>query len=218
MDKSIAWPSLSELPENTITPRDYEYEQLRRTDVATLIALIGEWHPDIKVGTGKAFIDSEFYDRRVSYLGESQKDVIVYVGKHEGIIVCALCLELNPEARVLHSRLGVCAPAHRGTGATLFARYVVDALAAKMGLVMAYSYVTTKSKAMQQFTERAGFHPVGILQFSDIELNSDGKPMHVTEAIYAKYYGALDDLSPLSPDTMTPALQRVWEVVSSDAT
>lgn len=211
-----SWPALTDLPENTITPAEYTYEQLSRGDIQRLCELIRLWYPDISVGSGKKYIDPQFYALKAYFTGEETKDTIVYVGRHDGEIVCALCLELDRDALTLHSRYGVCAPAHRGTGATLFAAYIVDALAQVMGIVMAYSYVTIKTKAMQQFTERAGFEPVGILRFSDVELDNNGETQHVTEAVYAKYFKSLDALQPVSTSNMTPKLKRLWNALYAE--
>ncbi|WP_123413546.1 hypothetical protein [Pseudomonas brassicacearum] len=213
MIKHASWPLLTELPKNTITPVDYNYEQLERRDIDTLCELIESWYPDISVGSGKKYIDPQFYGTKVYFSGEDTKDVIVYIGRYGEDIVCALCLEVDRDALTLHSRYGVCAPMHRGTGATLFAAYVVDALAQAMGIAMAYSYVTMKSKAMQQFTERAGFEPVGILRFSDVELDENGEIQHVTEAVYAKYFKEIETLQSVSETNMTPKLKRLWNLL-----
>ena len=213
MIKHPSWPPLTELPKNTITPAEYSYEQLKRSDIELLCELIKSWYPDISVGSGKKYIDPRFYGTKVYFPGEETKDVIVYIGRHGEEIVCALCLEVDRDALTLHSRYGVCAPQHRGTGATLFAAYIVDALAQPMGIAMAYSYVTMKSKAMQQFTERAGFEPVGILRFSDVELDEHGEIQHVTEAVYAKYFKEIETLQSVSEANMTPKLKRLWDVL-----
>ncbi|AZF32156.1 hypothetical protein C4J89_2681 [Pseudomonas sp. R4-35-07] len=213
MIKHASWPLLTELPKNTITPTEYNYEQLERNDIDLLCALIKSWYPDISVGSGKKYIDPRFYEAKVYFSGEETKDVIVYIGRHGEEIVCALCLEVDRDALTLHSRYGVCAPAQRGTGATLFAAYIVDALAQAMGIAMAFSYVTMKSKAMQQFTERAGFEPVGILRFSDVELDENGEVRHVTEAIYAKYFKEAITLQSVSETNMTLKLKRLWDVL-----
>lgn len=213
MIKHPSWPPLTELPKNTITPAEYSYEQLRRCDIELLCELIKSWYPDIRVGSGKKYIDPRFYGTKVYFPGEETQDVIVYIGRHGEEIVCALCLEVDRDALTLHSRYGVCAPQHRGTGATLFAAYIVDALVQPMGIAMAYSYVTMKSKAMQQFTERAGFEPVGILRFSDVELDEHGQIQHVTEAVYAKYFKEVETLQRVSEVNMTPKLKRLWDVL-----
>jgi hypothetical protein len=207
------WPVLTDLPKNTLTPPDYNYEQLQRSDIDHLCELIKSWYPDISVGSGRKYVDPQFYATQAHFSGEEAKDIIVYIGRYRTEIVCALCLEIDRDAMTLHSRYGVCAPAHRGTGATLFAAYIVDALAEVMDIAMAYSYVTMKSKAMQQFTERAGFEPVGILRFSDVELDEQREARHVTEAIYAKYFKPTASLQNVSDTNMTPKLKRLWDLL-----
>ena len=206
----LAWAKLDELAPNTITPPGYTYHALRRDDIAELCRLIKLWHPDMQVGSGSHYVDPDFYENHVALDGVGNKENIVYVGTFEGDIVSAMALQIHADAMTLYSRFGVCAPAHRGTGVTLFAGYVIDALASKMGIKMVYAHITLKNRAMQQMSERAGMRPVGILPFSDIEYNADGAPQYVAEAIYVKTYDNLSQLTPIDAANMTPALKKIW--------
>lgn len=210
---SRIWPNLDELPRNTVTPPQYHYRPISRGDVEQLAHRVQAWHPDIAAGLGKVFSDPQYYYDNVSLAGEADRNVIVYVGVYEGEMICAMCLELNPDNRTLFNKFGVCAPEHRGTGATLFAGYALDALAAKLDIAMAWGYVTTRSRGMQQMIERAGFEPVGLVKFSDIELAEGGEQRHVTEAIYAKYYKADAALEPLHKANLTPKLLALCEAL-----
>ncbi|MGB5958837.1 hypothetical protein [Pseudomonas sp.] len=207
------WPELNELPKNTVTPPQYSYRQLARSDVERLTERVKAWHPDVSVGQGKVFSDPDYYLQNVSLAGEPDKHTIVYVGVHEGEMICAMCIEINPANRTLFNKFGVCAPEHRGTGATLFAGYAIDALASKLDIAMAWGYVTTKSRGMQQMMERAGFNPVGVVQFSDIELNQHDEPQHVTEAIYTKHYERASLLEPLLKSNLTPQMQALCKAL-----
>lgn len=207
------WPDLHELPENTVTPAQYSYRQLARSDVERLSQLVRLWHPDVGVGIGRVFSDPQYYLQNVSLAGEADKDTIVYVGVYEGEMICVMCLEINLVNRTLFNKFGACAPQHRGTGATLFAGYAIDALAAKLDIAMAWGYVTTKTRGMQQMVERAGFNPVGVVKFSDIELNAEGEQRPVTEAIYAKYYKQHDALEPIREANLTPKLRALCQAL-----
>lgn len=213
MQHDRIWPALSALPTNTTSPPQYTYRQLARVDVERLAMLVKVWHPDVAVGLGKVFSDPVYYFENVSLAGEADRNIIVYVGEHEHQLVCAMCLEINLANRTLLNRFGVCAPEHRGTGATLFAGYAIDALAAALDIAMAWGYVTTKSRGMQQMMERAGFSPVGLVKFSDIELNWQGEQKYVTEAIYAKYYKQGSDLEPMLEGNLTPRLRALCETL-----
>lgn len=209
------WPSLDDLPPNTITPPGYTYQQLRRDQIQDLARLIHTWYPDISIGSGKHYVDPNFYENQVSLFSEPETDTIVYVGMYEEKIVCAMGMQYFSESNNLFSRFGVCAPEHRGTGATLFAGFAMDALAGAMKIAMVYAYVTLKNKSMQQMSERAGMRPVGILPFSDIELNNSGEAVYVAEALYVKTYEDLDTMQPISIDNLTPRLQDIFRAVRS---
>ncbi|WP_010489041.1 N-acetyltransferase [Pseudomonas sp. S9] len=204
------WPLLSDLPPDTVTPVDYAYDQLARADLPELIDGMRQWFPDLAVGAGRYYSDVSFYEQRVYLKGELERDIVVYVGRYNGRIMAAICIEKNDDNLTLLGRYGVCAPEHRRTGASLFAGYIMDALADYLGSAMAYSFVTLKSKGMQAMLERDGFRAVGILPFSDREM-IEGSVKHINEIIYAKHYIERTELLPVHYENMTVSVRRLWD-------
>ncbi|WP_339485531.1 hypothetical protein [Pseudomonas sp. EL_65y_Pfl2_R95] len=211
-----SWPLLSHLPADTATPADYIYDQLARADIPELVAGMKQWFPDLVVGIGRYYSDASFYHDRVYLKGEQERDIIVYVGRYDGRIISAICIEKNDDSCTLMGKYGVCSPEHRRSGASIFAGYIMDALAEYLGVAMAYSFVTLKSKGMQAMLERDGFKPVGILPFSDRE-KVNGTVMHVNEVIYAKRYKDRCELLPVSTDNMTNSVKQLWDTLFSGA-
>lgn len=208
------WPALDTLKPDKVTPPEYKYRSLARDEVSILCELILTWYPDISVGAGKSYTTPLFYEQEVSFSEDDGKHTIVYAGKYNGDIIGAIFLQINPASRTMYSRFAVSSPDHRGSGASLFAGYVMDALAEKMGLSMNYMHVSLKNRAMQQLVERAGFKPVGIIPFSDVELDSNRQPQHIVEALYVKTYLPPHLLLSVNPDNLTPMMQKVWMSIS----
>ena len=210
-----SWIPLHDLPADKVTPPCYHYEQLKRDDINELLSGISDWYPDIEVGSGRRYLDHSFYAEQTYLAGETVKDRITYVGKFEGKIIAAMCLELHHDSSVIYSRFGVCAPQHRRTGASLFAAYAIDAQAKGLGLAMAYCYVTLKSPAMQLMLEKAGFRPVGILPCSDREMVAPQDVKYVTEVLYCKTYAHSSEIATVAPEQMSEQVRRLWDYLQA---
>lgn len=213
----IPWPELSQLAPDTLTPPVYQWERLTRRDIPRVCSNLRLWYPDITVGSGRHFCDQAFYDTQVALAGEPDKDVIVFVGRHGGEMVAMVALEKSSDSNVLYNRVGACDPEHRGTGASGFMLYIMDALALHMGFAMVWNIVTLKSKAAQRLIERADYEPVGIVPYSDRELNGAGQINHVSEIIYVKLFKTRVPLSPVRAENMTEKVRALWESLSGQA-
>ncbi|MGY1919633.1 GNAT family N-acetyltransferase [Pseudomonas tolaasii] len=211
------WPELSQLPPDTLTPPIYQWERLAREDIAQVCAHFRRWYPDITVGSARYFCDEHFYATRVCLAGEDDRDVIVFIARHAGEMVAAVALEKNPDNNVLYNRVGACDPAHRGTGASGFMLYIMDALAVHMEFAMVWNIVTLKSRAAQRLIERADYEPVGIVPYSDRELNAGGAVTHVSEIIYVKLFKTPVPLSPISTENMTDKVRALWHSLEGQA-
>ncbi|MGY2290951.1 GNAT family N-acetyltransferase [Pseudomonas sp. SDO528_S397] len=207
----MPWPELDHLPPDPLSPPAYEWERLQRRDIAQVCANFRRWYPDITVGTARYFCDPAYYAASVCLAGEVDRDVIIFVGRYAGQIVAAVALQKNPDNHVLYNRVGACHPDHRGTGASSFMLYIMDALALHMGFAMVYNSVTLKSRAAQRLIERAHYTPVGIVPYSDRELNAAGEVNHVSEIIYVKLFHTAVPLSPVSPENMTDKVHALWQ-------
>jgi hypothetical protein len=76
------WPAAEEITEFVVLPDGYRIEQLKRTEIPTLIEAIKLWHPDIGVGTASCYLREDFYTEKVSLDREVEKDVIVVLIKY----------------------------------------------------------------------------------------------------------------------------------------
>lgn len=208
------WPPLETLRADISLPPEYKYRALSEAEIPELCKLILEWYPDISVGAGKSYITPDFYHQEVSFLEQDEKQTIVYVGRFDDRVISALFFQINPASKTMYSRFAVGAPDHRGSGASLFAVWVMDALAEKLELAMNYSYVTLKNQGMQKLMERAGFKPVGVVPFSDIELDANRQQRHIVEALYVKTYLPPELLQRIDPQNLTPLMQKVWQSIS----
>jgi len=207
----MRWATMEELRRLVPLPDGYDYEQLRRADVPELMAAIGRWHPDIKVGAGSAYLHADFYDQKVTLAGEAERDTFAVVFRHGTQMVGLWSWDREPEALAIYGRLLVIDPAHRGAGIAVSAMLGTERLARHCGAEFMYVHATLRMPQMAQALERAGYLLLGFVPGYDREVVTDGTVKRVFEAVYAKVLVPESALLRPDPQNLTPRARALFD-------
>jgi hypothetical protein len=210
------WPTIEAMSTMHRLPEGYRYEQLARAEIPALIAGIEAWHPDIAIGIGSAYLRESFYFDKVFLRGEEEKDFYVVLIQYGDELAGMGSWEREPDALTLYARLGIVAPAHRGTRIAGRSAEFTTNLARAMGAGFVYGLATLKMPHMQLAMERAGYQLLGFVPGYDREMVAPGVVKRVYEAVYAKVLVPEDEL--LRPDlaNLSPKARALWELLFPD--
>jgi hypothetical protein len=209
----MKWPGIEAMAGMHRLPDGYRYEQLKRSDIPTLIHAISKWHPDIAVGIASCYLRESFYAEKVFLRDEAEKDFYVLLIRFGHELAGIRSWEREPDALTLYARLGIIAPAHRGerlAGRTI--EFTVN-LARAMGAGFVYGMATLKVPQVQLALERADYQLIGFVPGYDRELVAPGVVKRVYEAVYAKVLVPDEELLRPSPENLTPKARALFELM-----
>ena len=209
----MKWPSTSELPALHTLPEGYRFEQLRRSEIPSLISAIAAWHPDISVGIGSCYLRESFYTDKVFLRDEIEKDFFVVLIMRGEELAGMGSWEREPDALTLYARLGIVAPKHRGQKISIRAVEFSENLARAMGAGFVYGLATLKVPSMQLALERAGYRLLGFVPGYDREVVAPGLVKRVYEAVYAKVLVPDEDLLRPDPKNLSPKARALFSVL-----
>lgn len=213
----MKWPTTDELRTLARLPDGYQFERFDRAHIASLIANIRLWHPDISVGANSGYLREDYYLNRVYFEGEVDRDIWVSLITFKGELVGVFSLEREMDSLALYGRLIIVAPAHRGAS---LAEYVVKAseiIGRSMGAAFLYTMATLKIPHAQRALESAGFRLLGFFPGYDREEVSPGVVKRVYQAVYAKLLVPADEVLLPDPKNMTPKTSALFELLFGDA-
>jgi N-acetylglutamate synthase-like GNAT family acetyltransferase len=181
----MRWCNDEEIAAQLQLPEGYSNERIRRDDVPALVKSLTDWYPDIAVGVGSAYLRQDFYDTKVSFNGEEERDIAVWIFRHLGKVVGMWSGERIRESLSIYGRLIVIAPEHRHSKLAGCVFNSSKARALAQGAEYLFGSATLKHPYTQLAFEHAGFQLVGIAPGADREVTSDGVVKRVYEAVYA---------------------------------
>lgn len=209
----MKWPMIDELPTLVPLPAGYSFEPLSRANIATLIAAIKVWHPDIAVGIASCYLREEFYHNRVFLDGEAQKDVWVVLFKFNDEVVGVWSLEREAEALAIYGRLVIVAAAHRGAKLAGSVMMGSEDMGRWMGAQFLYGMATLKTPYGQRALERAGYRLLGFFPGYNREQVAPGVVKRVYEAVYGKLLVSEDEVHYPDPKNLTPKTSALFELL-----
>jgi hypothetical protein len=213
----LDWSALRELMRLAPLADGYHFELLERGEVATVIALIARWFPEIGVGSASGYVDAAFYQRRVAFADAPTRDVIVATMRCGDEIVGVYSFEIDRRALAIHARIGVATPDHRGARLAQAGMACSEAAGRWLGMGIVYGMATLKAPHSQRAFERAGWTLVGIAPGLDRERVAPGVIKRVYEALYAKVLVDGDALVDPQAPNMTPRTRELFSALFGSA-
>lgn len=212
----MKWPGIEEIRTMTQLPEGYRFEQLRRSEIPSLIEAIKIWHPDVSVGVASCYLREIFYTEKVFLRDEAEKDLYVVLIMYGNEMAGMGSWEREPDALSLYAKLGIIAPGHRGAKIAVRAVEFTENLGRAMGAGFVYGLATLKVPHMQLALERAGYQLLGFAPGYDRELVAPGVVKRVYEAFYAKVLVPDEELLHPDPRNLSPKAKALFEVLFPD--
>ncbi len=212
----MKWPTIAELSILMPMPTGYRFERLDRASIVSLIAALKIWHPAIAVGAASCFLREDFYRDRVCLDGEIEKNVLVVQLKFNDELVGMWSVEREVEALAIYARLIVVAPAHRGTGLSVFTSVGSENVSRSMGAQFQYALATLTIPNVQRALEHAGYRLLGFFPGYGREEISPGVVKRVYEAVYAKLLVPETEVLRPDPKNMTPKAKSLFDLLFPD--
>lgn len=207
------WPSDDGISAMLALPEGYRGEQLKRSDIRSLIANISVWHPDISIGAASCYLREDFYIDKAFLSGEPEKDLLVIAIKYGDELAGIGSWEREQDALTIYARFGAIAPQHRGAKLAVRAMEFGERLGRAMGAGFIYGLATLKIPNMQLALERAGYQLLGFAPGYDREMVAPGVVKRVYEAFYAKVLVPDEDLLRPDPANLSPKAKALFDVL-----
>lgn len=212
----MKWPTTDELRAQVQLPEGYQFERLDRTHIAPLIANIKRWHPDISVGVNSGYLREDYYQNRIHFEGEVDRDIFVSLIMFKGELVGVWSVEREVDSLALYGRLIVVAPEHRGANLIEFVIHAAEFTGRSMGAAFLYVMATLKIPHAQRALEAAGYQLLGFFPGYDREEVSPGVVKRVYQAVYAKLLVPPEEVLFPDPKNMTPKTKALFELLFGD--
>jgi hypothetical protein len=209
----MIWPSIDKISAMTLLPDSYRYDLLKRSEIPALIEAIKVWYPDIAVGAASCYLREDFYNDKVFFDGEAEKDVIVVLTKYNDELAAICSWEREQDSLTLYARFGSVAPEHRGAKLAVRAAELGERIGRAMGAGFVYGITTLKIPNMQLAFERAGYQLIGFTPGYDREIVAPSVVKRVYEAVYCKVLVPDEDLLRPDPKNLTPKAKALFELL-----
>ena len=211
----MRWPTVEQLRALITLPEGYRFEFLKSSDVSTLAAAVGRWHPDIAIGGGSCYLRETFYADQVYFDGGPDRDVMVVVFVQGEEIVGMWSMEKEPDTPAICARLIVIDPMHRSAKLASNVMPIAESMGRAMGAGLIFGLATLKIPHMQRALETVGWHLVGFSSGYDQEQVAPGVVKRVFEAVYCKVLVPVEDLLLPDPKNLTPRARALWDAIHS---
>lgn len=213
----MKWPTFEQLSDLIKLPEGYGFAFLQRSDVPTLAAAIGRWHPDIAIGGGSCYLREDFYTDHIHFDGGPDKDVMVVVFLRGEEIVGMWSVEKEPDTLALYARLIVIDPRHRSAKLASNVMPIAEAVGRSMGAELIFGLATLKIPHMQHALETVGWQLIGFSSGYDQEQVAPGVVKRVFEAVYCKVLVPEEEIVRPDPKNLTPHARALWEAIHPGA-
>jgi hypothetical protein len=212
----MRWPTIDELRVMVPLPEGYSFAPLERAGIAALIANIKLWYPEISVGANSGYLREAFYDKKVCFAGESERDIMVVPLTFADQVIGVWSFEREMDSLAIYGRTLIVAPAHRGANLASFMLKGTEFIGRAMGAAFMYAMATLKVPYAQRALEKAGYRLVGFFPGYDREEVAPGVVKRVYQAVYAKLLVPADEVLRPDPKNMTPKSRALFELLFSD--
>ena len=209
----MKWPTLEELAIQVPLPSGYRFAPVEADSLATLIAALKSWYPEISVGSNCCYLREDFYRDRVCLDGSTDRDICATKILYGNELVGFWTFEREVDALALYGRLIVVAPAHREARLTAHALAGAENVARTMGAAFIYAFATLKIRYAQQALERAGYRLLGFFPGREREEVAPGVVKRVYQAVYAKLLVSPDAVHWPEVRNMTPRTRELFELL-----
>lgn len=213
----MKWPTFEQLSNLIKLPEGYGFAFLQRSDVPTLAAAIGRWHPDIAIGGGSCYLREDFYTDHVHFDDGPDKGVMVVVFLRGEEIVGMWSVEKEPDTLALYARLIVIDPRHRSAKLASNVMPIAEAVGRSMGAELIFGLATLKIPHMQHALETVGWQLIGFSSGYDQEQVAPGVVKRVFEAVYCKVLVPEEEIVRPDPKCLTPHARALWEAIHPGA-
>ncbi len=212
----MKWPSIKEMGSFVPLPPGYSLGRLTPDHIATLIAAIKRWHPDIAVGVASCYMREDFYLNRAYFEDQAERDILVTLLMFNGEMVGMWSFERELEALALYGRILIIAPEHRGAKLSTYLLKGTDQLGRRMGAAFMYAMATLKIPNVQRALETAGYRLLGFFPGYNREEVAPGVVKRVYEAVYAKLLVPEKEVLRPDPKNLTPNSKVLFELLFAE--
>jgi hypothetical protein len=212
----MKWPSIKEMGSLVPLPPGYSLGRLTPDNIATLIAAIKRWHPDIAVGVASCYMREDFYLNRAYFEDQTERDILVILLMFNGEMVGMWSFERELEALALYGRILIIAPEHRGAKLSTYLLKGTDQLGRWMGAAFMYAMATLKIPNVQRALETAGYRLLGFFPGYNREEVAPGVVKRVYEAVYAKLLVPENEVLRPDPKNLTPNSKVLFELLFAE--
>jgi hypothetical protein len=209
----MSWTNIEYLSANAPLPEGYRYQLLARADISDTVSAFASWYPGIAVGNASCHLREDFYNDRVVFDDQPERDFFVILFRKGHELVGVLSVERDRDSEVLYGRVGVINPAHRGLNLSERFPSLIEALGRGMGMGMVYSLATLRAPYMAEKFERLGWQLIGVIPGFDREMVEPGVVKRVYEAIYTKVLVNEDDFARPRRSSMTPKTAALFDLL-----
>lgn len=209
----MPWTSVDHLAASAPLPPGYRYQLITRSDISDTVDALASWYPGIAVGNASCHLKRAFYEEKVAFDDEAERDFLVILLKHGQQLVGLLSVERDPDSEVLYGRVGAISPQHRGFNLSARFPSLIEALGRAMGMGMVYGLATLRVPHMAEKFERLGWQLVGIIPGFDQEMVAPGVVKRVYEGIYTKVLVDEEDFVRPLRSAMTPKAAALFDLL-----
>ncbi len=211
----MSWFDLKQVTTAVGFPEGYLCELLHTTETEALIQKLSVWFPEIAVGVASSYLRPAFYADQVHFDGDAsaQKDIVVFVIKHNGELVGMASFQREPNGKVLYGRVGALAAAHRRTGLASAIVRLQEGVARAAGMDATFVLATLSNPHIQLGYERIGWALVGIAPGYDREVDKNGEVKRVYEGIYAKALVSEDQFALPLAENLSPKTRALFDLL-----
>lgn len=184
-----SWPEVSELATVLSLPAGYAVTTLAAKDVATLIARLLAWYPQLAGSLRERLLNPSCYDEHFT-LADAGTQIETHPGLavtclHDGEIVGALFLTADLQSSTLYVDGLFIDPTHRRRGLASVLLAASGHLGHAIGTDLVLLSCPLSHPYLQRAAERAGWNLIGVIPAAERELVAPGTIKYRFEALYA---------------------------------
>lgn len=213
------FPQIQTLFASLSPPQGFSFDELARTEIDTMVALLDAWYPTLRTGMEGVHLEPTYYAKEVKLKNEphtEQTDWVI-VAKHEHHIVGLYSIKHIFRARQIAGRLIAIDPAFRRSGLSELGLQILDALAFHLNAGMIWGTATLSHMISQHTMSKQGFRLCGIFPAFDLDyFESSGESKFVCEALYCKVLAKPEEIAEPEPANMIPPVRALWDFLSLD--
>jgi hypothetical protein len=179
-----------------------------------LPALLGEWFPDLAVGSQAYLLDPGYHEEQVALGGEEQslaaRPVHGWVAEAAGEPVAAAFCSYEAARATMCCEYGSVSPRHRRSGIALAFAPLYGLIAQALQVETVYGLASMRHPVTQLGCERCGWELWGIVPTSERYAGAAGGVGYAPEAVYGF---SLVPRATIDPRSLSPRLRALIGVL-----